>query len=95
MSSEAKVFSKWKSELIAIFRSQGENVLVEKKRAQKGAESIQFTLVRMLPDGYWLKHFESTFGLPLPGEKLPIEKLFEGCSKYEIEANGTARRVDE
>ncbi len=94
MSGEAKFFNKWKSELIAIFRSQGETILVEKKRAPKESGSIPFSLTRMVPEGYWLKDFEAIFGLPLPGTRLSIEKLFEGCSKFEVGANGTVRRVE-
>jgi len=95
MNAEAKVFNKWKSELIALFRGQGETILVEKKRAPKGSGSIPFTLTRMVSEGYWLKDFEAIFSLPLPGTSLSIEKLFDGCSKYEIEEQGTARRVEQ
>lgn len=95
MNAETKVFNKWKSELIALFRGQGETILVEKRRAPKGSGTIPFTLTRMVPEGYWLKNFETIFSLPPPGASLSIEKLFDGCCKYETEEQGTARRVEQ
>jgi hypothetical protein len=89
-----KIFRKWRAELTAILRAQGENLLIERRRAAKDSTGIPFTITRPGGDCVWVKDFENIFTLPPAGCRISIEKLFEGGTRIEVLEDGSVKEVE-